>query len=344
MRLHMKKLGSPLLAVALLAAACSGSDDSDTATESDEGIENTAGGLDTGGVDQSDDSGAEMPAAASTTTMAAEAEMADQAADGEARLAADSPAAEGSGGFFGTSPNKTEETDGSEEDNTFQDYGIRPFVDVARDPLSTFALDVDTASYSVAERWVEGGAVPPPESVRVEEFVNSFNYDYPAPRDGLTVVADAGPSPFNSDNVIVRLGVQAEQVANADRPNASLTFVVDTSGSMDRGDRLGLVKTALQRLVVELGREDTVAIVTYSDNAQVLLPPTSVADESVILECDRQPPDRRFHKPRGRSAARLRPGQRVLRQWRHQPSRPCIGRSGQRRPHRSRGARLADPR
>ena len=161
---------------------------------------------------------------------------------------------------------------------------MRPFVDTERDPFSTFALDVDTASYSIAQQWLSEGVLPPAESVRVEEFVNSFDYDYDAPADGLTVVADAGPSPFDGDNVIVRLGVQAEEVSNSERPDASLTFVVDTSGSMDRDNRLGLVKVALERLVTELDADDTVAIVTYSDGAEVLLEPTSVRDRDEILD------------------------------------------------------------
>ena len=182
----------------------------------------------------------------------------------------------------------TKEADADEtEDNTFADYGVRPFVSTAADPLSTFALDVDTASYAIARRWVESGTLPPADSVRLEEFVNSFNYDYTAPRDGLAVTADAGPSPFTDGNIMVRLGVQAEQVANAERPAASLTFVVDTSGSMDRGDRLELVKTSLERLVMELNSDDQVAIVTYSDNAQVLLAPTPVADETTIIDAIR---------------------------------------------------------
>ncbi len=186
------------------------------------------------------------------------------------------------GGFFGSTTIAPDEDE--TENNTFQDYGVRPFVAAAADPLSTFALDVDTASYSVARQWLDSGALPPADSVRVEEYLNSFNYDYVAPSEGLNVQADGGPSPYDDSNVIVRVGVQAERVANADRPNASLTFVVDTSGSMDRSNRLGLVKTSLKRLTEELESRDSVAIVTYSDDAEILLPPTSVADEEVIFD------------------------------------------------------------
>ena len=204
-------------------------------------------------------------AAAPTTTTVAE------------RSAA-APAAEG--GFF------TEEgaDDEADVDANFEDYGIRSFIATDRDPLSTFALDVDTGAYTVARQWLESGQLPPRESVRVEEYVNSFNYDYPAPREGLTVVADGGPSPYDPDNVILRLGVQAEQVSNSERPDAALTFVIDTSGSMDRPNRLGLVKDSLIGLTRELDRNDTVAIVTYSDGGQVILPPTSAANDDEIID------------------------------------------------------------
>ena len=169
------------------------------------------------------------------------------------------------------------------ENNTFENYGVRAFVETVVDPLSTFALDVDTASYAVGRQWLNQGVLPPADSVRIEEYVNSFDYDYRAPHEGLNVVADGGPSPFDADNVIVRLGVQGEVVADRDRPSAALTFVIDTSGSMDRQDRLELVKASLARLVSELDRNDSVAIVTYSDQADVLLPPTSAEDRGEII-------------------------------------------------------------
>jgi Ca-activated chloride channel family protein len=185
------------------------------------------------------------------------------------------------GGFFDeTAEPEFDETEG----NVFRAYGIRDFVATSRDPLSTFALDVDTGSYSITRTWLNNGIVPPPESVRVEEYVNSFDYDYRSPDDGLTVVADGGPSPFNQGNIILRLGVSAEEVRNSRRPDASLTFLIDTSGSMDRSDRIVVVKEALETLVLELDRGDTVSIVTFSNGAQVLLEPTSVRDEDIIID------------------------------------------------------------
>ena len=170
------------------------------------------------------------------------------------------------------------------EDNVFRDYGVRPFVDPAEDPLSTFALDVDTGSYTIARRWLAEGLLPEPESIRVEEIVNWFDYGYDVPESGLQVSIDGGPSPFDEGDVLVRIGVQAAEVDETERQRASLTFVVDTSGSMDRDDRLGLVKDSLENLVEELDAEDTVAIVTYGDSSNVVLEPTPAEQRQIIIE------------------------------------------------------------
>ncbi|MEP1125197.1 MAG: YfbK domain-containing protein, partial [Ilumatobacter sp.] len=113
---------------------------------------------------------------------------------------------------------------------------------------------------------------------------NAFDYDYDAPRDGLEIGVDGGPSPFDEDNVLVRIGVQGEVVDADDRGDATLTFVIDTSGSMDRDDRLGLVKQSLTILVDELEDDDRVAIVTYSDSSGIVLEPTRVSDRDTILD------------------------------------------------------------
>ena len=189
------------------------------------------------------------------------------------------------GGLFGAEPTLPHAPDQTRfEDNTFRDYGYRDFVEARHDPLSTFALDVDTGSYSVMRRWLDEGVLPPIESVRPEEYVNAFHYDYRAPRRGLDLTIDGGPSPFDADNYLVRVGVQGEVVEDADRASAALTFVVDTSGSMDRDDRLGLVKRSLAILVDELEDGDTVAIVTYDSDAGIVLQPTDVRYRDEILD------------------------------------------------------------
>ena len=189
-------------------------------------------------------------------------------------------------GFFGDSADAAQEeaAEARREDNEFVDYGVRPFVWTDEDNLSTFALDVDTGSYVVARQWLNEGELPPPESVRVEEYLNAFDYDYDAPSEGLGVQIDGTPSPFDEDNVLVRIGVQSEIIDDDDRPQAALTFVIDTSGSMDRDDRLGLVKDSLAELVDQLDRDDTVAIAIYDDRSTVILEPTPARDDDVISD------------------------------------------------------------
>ncbi len=286
------RIAGALLALTLVAAACSDSDDdadadrgfdfaeeadaSDSGGERDQGDGRSAGGdVEDGFVDDGDEATEDTEAPASD----AEAPVTTAASAGEAA----------DGGFFDEEGGDDAEADlapdpSRTQGNTFEDYGVRSFVDTDRDPFSTFALDVDTASYSIARQWISEGVVPPFESVRVEEYVNSFEYDYSAPRDGLTVLAEAGPSPFDQDNVIVRLGVQAEEVDERDRPDASLTFVIDTSGSMEQDDRIGLGQTSLIRLVDELRDDDEIAIVTYGNAARVVLEPTRVRDADEIID------------------------------------------------------------
>jgi len=169
--------------------------------------------------------------------------------------------------------------------NYFDDYGVNPFVDTYEDHLSTFALDVDTASYSVARRYVNDGHLPPADAVRVEEFVNYFDQGYPTPPDiAFGIYADGAPSPFHYDgSQILRFGVQGYQVPEYARKPATLTFVIDISGSMDMESRLGLVKESLQLLVERLKPNDSVAIVVYGSEARVVLYPTSGEDRGTIL-------------------------------------------------------------
>ncbi len=171
-------------------------------------------------------------------------------------------------------------------DNTFKYPGLNPFVDTSRDHLSTFALDVDTASYTVARRYVKDGNLPPAESIRVEEFVNYFKQDYAAPPNtAFAIFADGAPSPYHRDgSQILRVGIQGYQVPDEQRKPASLTFVIDISGSMQMENRLGLVKRSLEILVEQLRDDDTVGIVVFGTNARVLLNPTPANQKGKILE------------------------------------------------------------
>jgi Ca-activated chloride channel family protein len=169
---------------------------------------------------------------------------------------------------------------------TYQDPGENPWVDPNRDEHSTFALDVDTASYTIARRYVHDGHRPDPASVRVEEWVNAFDQGYPAPEeDAFAILADGGPTPFSAeDEVLLRIGLQARAVANRDRQPVSLTFVIDTSGSMAQGERLEMVKDAMRILIRGLGKGDRVSIVTFGNEAVVALGPTAAEDEGPILD------------------------------------------------------------
>jgi Ca-activated chloride channel family protein len=162
----------------------------------------------------------------------------------------------------------------------FRDYGSHPFVDPSEDPLSTFGLDVDTGSYTVGRRYLSLGELPPPASVRVEEWVNFFDYGDSPPHRGdfaLTVEGARIPDDTGDDagaSYLVRVGVKAREVAPADRRSAVLVLLVDTSGSMARENRLGLARQSLAMMLDELRDDDEVALVTYGAQARVVLPPT----------------------------------------------------------------------
>ncbi|HEV3484678.1 MAG TPA: von Willebrand factor type A domain-containing protein, partial [Vicinamibacterales bacterium] len=167
----------------------------------------------------------------------------------------------------------------------FEDAGVNPYVDPLRDPFSTFAMDVDTASYAVSRRFLNDGFLPDRDSVRLEEFVNNFDYGYAAPTESAFAVhVDGGPTPFTPvRSVMLRIGIQAREIADEARRPVSLTFVIDTSGSMEMEGRLELVKAALGMLVTNLRADDSVAVVAFNDSAAIVLNPTSAAEPHAIL-------------------------------------------------------------
>jgi Ca-activated chloride channel family protein len=167
----------------------------------------------------------------------------------------------------------------------YKDYGVNGWTDSSADKLSTFAADVDTASYTIARRKLENGELPPAAAVRVEEMVNYFKYAYPTP-DGaqpFSVHIDVAPSPFDGKKQIVRVGVSTKAKSIAERKNANLVFLVDTSGSMQDPDKLELAKQALRVLVDNLKDGDTVSLVTYAGDSRVVLEPTGLDGKGKIL-------------------------------------------------------------
>lgn len=166
----------------------------------------------------------------------------------------------------------------------FAKLAPNPFVNAERDRLSTFGVDVDTASYTVSRRFIEEGNLPPPEAVRVEEYVNYFRYRYPAPLAGaFTVNLEGAPSPFTRGHHILRIGLQGKVVSKSQRLPAHLVFLVDTSGSMASPDKLPLAQEAVKLAVRNLNENDTVALVTYAGSTRDVLGSTPASDLRTIF-------------------------------------------------------------
>ena len=170
--------------------------------------------------------------------------------------------------------------------NTFEDYGVNPFVDTYVDNLSTFALDVDTASYVVTRSYLEGGQLPPIGAVRVEEFVNYFDGGYQTVIDEFNITMEASPTPFSDpDRVILRVGVQAPEVLSDLVIPESVVLVMDRSGSMresagpadERMRRMDLAHRAVELLLDGLPGSTRVGVVAYSDRAATVLDPTRLS-------------------------------------------------------------------
>ena len=160
------------------------------------------------------------------------------------------------------------------------------FLAVADKPLSTFSIDVDTASYANARRFIEGGQLPPADAVRIEEFINYFSYDYPQPngKHPFSVTAEVADCPWNDDARLVHVGLQGKKIANEDIPGRNLVFLLDVSGSMNSPDKLPLLKQAFTMLTSQLDGDDRVSIVVYAGASGVVLPPTAGNDEHTIME------------------------------------------------------------
>ncbi|MBB4509444.1 vWA domain-containing protein [Rhizobium leguminosarum] len=168
----------------------------------------------------------------------------------------------------------------------FANAAANPIKSVATDPVSTFSADVDSASYAFVRRSLTGGAMPDPLSVRVEEMINYFPYDWPGPDNAeqpFKATVTVMPTPWNHDTELMHVAIKGYDIAPATTPHANLVFLIDVSGSMDEPDKLPLLKSAFRLLVNRLKPDDTVSIVTYAGNAGTVLQPTRVAEKSKIL-------------------------------------------------------------
>ncbi len=244
--------GAVLVCVlALLAAACGSSGDESAVAERERPAETAVGGeqADQGAATE----GAPLPQAAT-------GDAAEESASSEELVTLPPP-----------------------EGPVSVDPGVNAWVETAADAQSTFATDVDTASYALARAAVERGALPDPASVRVEEFVNALPGGYQAPDEGFAIHLDGMVAPLRSEPEarLLRVGLQAA-VPPGPRPPIALTFVVDTSGSMGSEGRLELVRRSLDVLAQRLEPDDRVALVTFSDTARVVLEPTPAREQGTI--------------------------------------------------------------
>jgi Ca-activated chloride channel homolog len=167
------------------------------------------------------------------------------------------------------------------EYDSIKDNGFRRVKDA---PLSTFSVDVDTASYANVRRFLSQGSLPPADAVRLEELINYFHFDYPVPSDGrpFSVTTEIGPCPWNTRHSLALVGLRSAPIAQERTPPRNLVFLLDVSGSMQPPNRLPLVKSAMMMLTSTLREEDRVAIVVYAGASGVALPSTSGSQRAEI--------------------------------------------------------------
>ena len=157
---------------------------------------------------------------------------------------------------------------------------------VNENPVSTFSIDVDTGAYANVRRMLNEGYLPPQDAVRVEEMINYFSYDYPAPRDAQTpfsINMEIATTPWNPDTHLLQVGLKGFEVEAAERPAANLVFLMDVSGSMQDADKLPLLKNAFRLLTKQLDARDSVALVVYAGATGIVLQPTAGDQKATIL-------------------------------------------------------------
>ncbi|MFP4313059.1 MAG: von Willebrand factor type A domain-containing protein [Alphaproteobacteria bacterium] len=167
----------------------------------------------------------------------------------------------------------------------FEEFDTNPIKLVAQEPVSTFSVDVDTASYSFMRKQINQGRMPAPNSIRVEELINYFDYDYAAPdtkdvpfKHNVTIT----PSPWADGKELVHIGIKGYEI-NDIQPKSNLVFLLDTSGSMNTPDKLPLVVNSLKMMLDTLNPDDTISVVTYAGGAGAVLEPTKVSEKSKII-------------------------------------------------------------
>lgn len=160
------------------------------------------------------------------------------------------------------------------------------FLKVSDNPLSTFSIDVDAASYSNVRRFLNQGQLPPAGAVRIEEMINYFHYEYPQPEKDqpFSINTEISDAPWNKEHKLVLIGLQGKKIPTENLPASNLTFLIDVSGSMQGANRLGLVKSSMKMLVDQLREQDKVSIVVYAGAAGLVLAPTSGHEKTKIKD------------------------------------------------------------
>ena len=233
-----------------------------------------------------------QPEAEAPMVMAEEAEPASPSVDGllmdaEPRLRAEAKMEGGEMAYLPAPATSALDAMPAPVENTeaYSNEAPNPVKVTAEEPVSTFSIDVDTASYAVVRSSLTGGYLPSPDQVRIEEMVNYFPYAYAAPEGDAAFASTISvmPTPWNPGTRLVTIGIQGALPAVAERPPLNLVFLIDTSGSMEDANKLPLLKQSLSLMLSELRPEDQVSIVTYAGSAGLVLEPTAAGDRAAIL-------------------------------------------------------------
>ena len=165
----------------------------------------------------------------------------------------------------------------------YTEYGENSFINVSDQPVSTFAIDADGGSYSNMRRYLNVGQKPPIASVRIEEYINYFTFNYPEPvNESVSINTEATICPWQTEHYLLRVGLKGKDIPETERVASNIVLLIDVSGSMDYPEKLGILKSGFKIFVDELSDEDRIAIVTYAGSAGVLLPSTSGAEKDEI--------------------------------------------------------------
>lgn len=172
------------------------------------------------------------------------------------------------------------------DNENYKDYGENPFVTVSDDPVSTFSVDADGGSYANMRRFINSGQNPPSASVRIEEYINYFTFDYPEPAndENVSLNSELATCPWNSEHYLLRIGMKGKSIPVNELPPSNFVFLIDASGSMQSDDKLDILKTGFKTMVDNLNQNDKIAIVTYAGQAGVLLQSTSGSEKSKIKD------------------------------------------------------------